>query len=678
MAVLQMQKVSICALKRDRKAILEKIQAMGVMEVSQIQEDMDGLEKMNTQTARSMFEKNAASADMALGILAEYVPEKTSMFAGLEGKKLVDKDVFEQAVERKDKVMSVAATVISQQKKIGEYRANIQKMENQIESLEPWMNLDVPMAYRGTRTTAFLLGTFSQELSLEEIYGMILEGDAEGAGADVTILSAGKDGTYVAVLCLREDEEKVEEALRKGGFSKPSQLTAQVPARAKESLLSQIQGQKAEIESCQEEIRRYAYERTNLKLVSDYFRARAQKYEVLGTLPQSKSTFLISGYVPKKAVGVLDKALNEKFVMSMEVEEIPEEEDAPVLLKNNKFTESVEGIVESFGLPAKGEIDPTAIMSFFYVFFFGLMLSDAAYGLLVFLVCFILVKKFPRMSSSMRKSLKLFMYGGISTLIWGILFGGYFGDAIDVVARTFFHVDVPEGGLVKALWFVPLNDPMKLLLFSMAFGLIHLFTGLGIKGYLLVRDKKYLDFFCDVVLWFVFLIGLLLMLIPSSLFASISQMDPSVFPPFMSSAGKVLAVIGLVGLVLMSGRSSKNVVVRLALGLYDVYNVTGWLSDVLSYSRLLALGLATGVIASVVNQMGSMFGDGILGAIIFILVFIIGHAMNLAINLLGAYVHTNRLQYVEFFGKFYEGGGRPFEPFFANTKYVDVKEETQL
>ena len=274
MAVLQMQKVSICALKRDRKAILEKIQSMGIMEVSQIQEDIQGLEKMNTQTARSMFEKNAASADTALGILAEYVPEKSSMFASLEGKKLVDKESFEQAVERKDKVMSVAASIISQQKKIGEYRANIQKLENQIESLEPWMNLDVPMAFRGTKKTAFLPGSFSQELTLEDIYGMILEGAQEAVGADVTILSSGKDGTYVAVLCLREDEEEVEEALRKGGFSRPSQLTAQIPARAKESLQNQIQDLKEEIKKCQEEISRSG------------LRQRSQDFILLGSCPE--------------------------------------------------------------------------------------------------------------------------------------------------------------------------------------------------------------------------------------------------------------------------------------------------------------------------------------------------------------------------------------------------------
>ena len=228
---------------------------------------------------------------------------------------------------------------------------------------------------------------------------------------------------------------------------------------------------------------------------------------------------------------------------------------------------------------------------------------------------------------------------------------------------------------VPALWFVPLNDPMKLLVFSLLFGVIHLFVGLGIKGYLCLKDGKVMDFFCDVVLWFMLLIGLILMLLPSDIFASIAQMN-IVFPAWLNTGAKALAIAGAVGIVLMSGREKKNPALRLALGAYDLYNVSGWLSDVLSYSRLLALGLATGVIASVINQMGSMLPNNVIGVIAFVVIFIAGHTLNLAINLLGAYVHTNRLQFVEFFGKFYEGGGEPFNPFKENTKYADVKEET--
>ena len=329
--------------------------------------------------------------------------------------------------------------------------------------------------------------------------------------------------------------------------------------------------------------------------------------------------------------------------------------------------------MESYGLPVKGELDPTTIMSFFYIFFFGMMLSDAAYGAIVSIVCGILVWKFPRMSDSMKKSLKLFFYCGLSTLVWGILFGGYFGNIVDIVSEKFFGTAVT----VPALWFIPLNDPMKLLVFSLLFGVIHLFVGLGIKGYLCLRDGKAMDFFCDVVLWFLLLVGLIFMLLPSDIFASIAQTN-IVFPGWLNTAAKVLAVIGASGIVLMSGRENKNPALRIALGAYDLYNITGWLSDALSYSRLLALGLATGVIASVINQMGSMLPNNVVGVIFFIVIFIVGHALNLAINLLGAYVHTNRLQFVEFFGKFYEGGGRPFAPFKENTKYADVKEETIL
>ena len=256
--------------------------------------------------------------------------------------------------------------------------------------------------------------------------------------------------------------------------------------------------------------------------------------------------------------------------------------------------------------------------------------------------------------------------------MWGVLFGGYFGDVVDVVGKTFFNKDIT----IKPLWFAPLNNPMKLLIYSMAFGLVHLFVGLGIKGYMLLKEGKVLDFFCDVILWYVFLAGLLLMLIPSDIFASIAQAK-IVFPPFVNTLAKALAIIGALGLLLMSGRANKNPVLRIALGAYDIYNITGWLSDVLSYSRLLALGLATGVIASVVNQMGSMFGKGVVGAIGFVDCVRGGtYFESCDQSYLGAYVHTNRLQFVEFFGKFYEGGGKPFEPFKSNTKYADIKEET--
>lgn len=275
------------------------------------------------------------------------------------------------------------------------------------------------------------------------------------------------------------------------------------------------------------------------------------------------------------------------------------------------------------------------------------------------------------MSRGMYQSIKMFMYCGNSTLIWGILFGGYFGNIVDIVSQKFFGTTIT----VPALWFIPLNDPMKLLMYSMLFGMIHLFVGLGIKGYMCLKEKKIMDFFCDVVLWFMLLIGLILMLLPSEIFSSISQIQ-IVFPDAVNLVAKGLAIAGAVGILLMSGRDKKNPAVRLVLGAYDLYNITGWLSDVLSYSRLLALGLATGVIASVINQMGSMLPNNIAGVILFLVIFVIGHTLNLAINLLGAYVHTNRLQFVEFFGKFYEGGGRAFHPFTPDTKYVDVKEES--
>jgi V/A-type H+-transporting ATPase subunit I len=226
---------------------------------------------------------------------------------------------------------------------------------------------------------------------------------------------------------------------------------------------------------------------------------------------------------------------------------------------------------------------------------------------------------------------------------------------------------------IPALWLEPITQPMKLLIYCLGFGIVHLFTGLGIKGYMMLKQKDVTAFICDVVLWYVFLIGLILLLLPTKIFASLAG-GQLVFPPAVNMLAKGMAIFGMLGILLMAGRRAKNPIKRLLLGAYSLYDTTSWLSDLLSYSRLLALGLATGVIAQVVNKMAAMGGRSIGGVILFIVVFIFGHTFNMAINLLGAYVHTNRLQFVEFFGKFYEGGGREFKPFKENTKYIHVKE----
>ena len=673
MAVLQMQRISICALKHDRKAILEKLQSMGMIEMHQVAQDEAGFEKMDTQSAKSSFEKRVQITENALDVLNQYTPEKKSMFASLEGNELIDKKTMEAAAAKQEAVMEVAGLLIADHKKIAEAQAEIVKRNTQIEALTPWMSLEVAMNYPGTKKTAMLLGTMAAETTLEMIYGKLAEDHPEIEAVDISVISQDKDAVYLSVFCMKDQAADVENTLRTAGFSRPVVSTEQIPAKQKEELEEQIRKIEQTIADIRGEIISYAEDREELKIIGDYYRMRAEKYEVLGTLPQSRRTFIISGYAAKEAIPAIQKGIGDAYDCVIDVEELKEDEEPPVILKNNGFSESVEGVLESYGLPHKGEIDPTAIMSFFYVFFFGMMLSDAAYGAVVAIVCAILVKKYPRMSQSMAKSLKLFFYCGVSTLVWGVLFGGYFGNIVDIVSEKFFGHTVT----VPALWFVPLNDPMKLLVYSLLFGTIHLFVGLGIKGYLCLKDGKVVDFICDVVLWFVMLIGLILMLLPSDIFASIAQ-TTIVFPAALNTAAKVMAAGGAIGIVLMSGRANKNPALRLALGAYDLYNVTGWLSDALSYSRLLALGLATGVIASVINQMGAMLPNNVIGVILFIVIFIVGHVLNLAINLLGAYVHTNRLQFVEFFGKFYGGGGKAFEPFKENTKYVDVKEETTL
>ncbi|MFV0517321.1 MAG: V-type ATP synthase subunit I [Aminipila sp.] len=669
MSVLQMQRISICALKKDRKPILKKIQSMGVVEMDLLSEEESGLKTMDTQNARQSFEKTANIAEQAYQVVESYIQEKKSMFSSLEGKKLLKHNEFDDLIKYKEKIMDEAREVLSHQKTISECKAGIVKNNTFMEGLKPWSDLEVPMNYSGTKSTAFIIGTMPVGFSLEAANETLFK-ELQVEAYNIEILNSDRDAVYLAVVCMREDAVQVEEVLRKRGFAKPTQLIDKTPAEFIEKLKRENEGLESKIVEVENKIKEYSGKRESLKYISDYYRMRADRYELLGNIPQSESTFVLRGYMPKKAAPAILKGIGEKYDCVVEIEDLQDDEEAPVILNNNSFAEAMEGITCAYGLPGKKEIDPTMIMSMFYIFFFGLMLSDAAYGAIITTVCFVLLKKFPRMEKSMFTSIKMFMFCGISTFLWGVLFGGYFGDAITVIAEKFFNAQVT----IPAVWFVPIDEPMKMLLYSLLFGMIHLFVGLGIKGYLYLKQGDIKSFLGEVVGWFMLLAGLIMMLIPTDIFESLSG-TKIVFPDTANTAIKWLAIIGALLILIMKGHESKNWGVRIAVGAYGLYDITGWLSDVLSYSRLLALGLATGVIAQVMNQMAGMLGDGILGALAFIVIFVIGHTFNMAINILGAYVHTNRLQFVEFFGKFYEGVGREFKPFYANTKYVDIKEE---
>ena len=674
MAVVEMQKISISAHRSNRKAILETLQKLEVIQVVEADLDETGLRHKNTADARATFEKNADLADQALAILDKYVPEKQGMLSGLAGKELIDDASFDKVVESQQDCMAVARKIVRNEKEISECSGNILKNENQKESLVPWMNLDVPMSFTGTDKTAAFIGSVQGVCDEAQVYALIKEKTEGIEELSVTVLSSESDMTNIFVLCLKEAREKVESALRSLGFAKPPQAVLGVPKKVAEDLDRDTEKQKTEIERLKKGIEEYAGSREDLRVVSDYYRTRAEKYRLLGTIPQTRKAFFIEGWVPAESAEAVAKLLTEKYGAVVDYEEKKEGETEPTLLRNNKFSRNYEPVLASYGLPQHGKVDPTTIMSFFYMFFFGMMLSDAGYGLLMVIGCGFALLKFPRMAQGMRKMLTMFFWCGVSTVFWGIMFGGFFGDVIDVVAKTFFGYTGDK--IVKPLWFDPLTSPMRLLIWCMLFGIIHLFFGLGIKGYQYLKDGDIVGFVSDIIAWYAFLIGLILMLLPTDLFANIAQMQFN-FPPFVAPLAKGLAIGGMIVIVLMSGRANKNWGLRIALGAYDIYGVTGWLSDALSYSRLLALGLATGVIASVINTMAAMVGEGkgIIGLIIFFIIFIIGSVLNFAINLLGAYVHTNRLQYVEFFGKFYDGGGEPFEPFETKTKYIEFNKE---
>ena len=676
MAVLPMLKVSIYGLKKDRKQILEALQRRGVVDVKDIDLKKEGIERLNTSAHENTFSKAINLFENAISVLEIHSPENKSMFDSLNGKKELSLKDYYTFVSETDTITQEANQVLKLSKKIGDSKLELARLESQKKGIQPWLSLDVPMNFKGTKKTAVFIGTFSESISFEKIMKnyeeeLLRQGlKKENYPIEAEVVSSDDNQTCVVVFCRRDAMEKVEGLLRLIGFSAPVNTFSKTP---KDVLLETEDKQKELIkliEKSEEKLKNLSGMRNAFKFMIDYYTMRLEKYQVLSTVNQMGKVFCITGYIPEKLSKDLEAEFTKKYPAAVELEK-PEDKDAPpVLLENNGFAEPCEGVLETFSLPAKGEIDPTFVMSIFYYILFGLMLSDCAYGLIMVIVCALALWKFKNMDTGLKKALKMYLYCGISTAFWGAMFGSFFGDAVQVISSTYFGKEIA----FKPLWFEPIKDPMKMLIFSFTLGIIHLFAGLGMKFYQNIKQKQYKDAIYDTVFWYLLVGGGIAYLLSTDMFVDMANLSFRV-SPFGAKLAAIAAGVGAVGIVLTDGRSSKNPAIRIAKGLYGLYNVTGYLSDILSYSRLLALGLATGVIAQVFNKMGSMLGSGPVGFILFMIVFVIGHTLNIGVNLLGAYVHTNRLQFVEFFGKFYEGGGEKYAPFSAKTKYYKIRED---
>lgn len=670
MSKVKMKRVFICGLNSERQEALDLLQRAGVVEITSGDLDGTGLKAQDAGVQRIEAVQKSNQAEQALLVLDEFAPEQIGLLGSLEGAKELEPASYDERSGHIDEYMERAAELIRLNKQIAEHRSAIPKCRTRIETLSAWKDLDIPLDFSGTEKTKVFIGSIGQEADGAKIYSLIQEqtGAEEPLDLDITSFSVDKMMSSFMAVCHAEDAETVENALRRLNFVKAPSSTL-IPSEEAEKVRQEITQHEEAIRELSEKIGTYAGDRENLRFAADYYNLQADQFAVLGKLPQSENAFFISGYTPAAYEDALKEKL-EKLDAVVEFSEPGEDEDVPVALKNGFFSGPMETVVESYSLPTRAEIDPSKIIACFYYILFGLMLSDAGYGLILTIACGYILLKVKNMKPSMEKMMKLMFFSGISTTFWGFMFGSFFGDAVNVIATTFFNR--PDIAF-RPLWFNSMDEPIRLLSFAFLIGLIHLFTGMFIKLYQLLKAGQVKDAIYDVVFWLMFVGGAIVYLLSMQMIVDMLSLK-FILSPSVGKIGGIIAIAGCIGVVLTGGRDSRNPIIRLLLGLYGAYGITSWLSDILSYSRLLALGLATGCIAQVFNKLGTMLGNGPVGAVFFIIIFVFGNALNLAINVLGAYVHTNRLQFVEFFGKFYEGGGKEFEPFTENTKYYSVKE----
>ena len=643
MAILKMKKLRICGVSEEQTQLIRQLQMLGSVEIGApcALTDTQGVQVFCAGDGKSAdaLLRTSARLTSALETLKHYETKKGGLFAARPEKtigELFSDEAYATALD-------TAQAVLDAQDARSRLAAEKSRLTAVRESFVPWQQLPLPLETLGTQHTRILLGTVPAQTDLEALRAKVFEAADE---VQLEQISADQQSLYLLVFVHKCAAEAVGAALREAGFALTTfdgvQGTAAENIRRTDEAIAACEQQDAEKLA---ELTALAEQKSALQLAFDRCTQEIAKAQAADRLVHSEKTFCLGGWVPCEDVGKLE-ALLSGFCCAWELTDPAPEEypDVPVKLKNNKLTWPLNMVTEMYSLPAYDGVDPNPLMAPFFILFYGIMMADMGYGLLMILASIIITKK-SRPKGTSGQMFGLMFSCGISTFLMGALTGGFFGDFLPQLVGI-----IDPDTTFKALpsLFTPLDDTITILIGAMALGFVQIVTGMAISFVEKIKKGQIMDAIWEELTWWV-------------VFAGIACMALGVT--------NIVLYVGLAMVVVGSGWSAKGFGKVTAI-FGSVYNhVTGYFGDILSYSRLMTLMLAGSVIASVFNTLGAIPGN----VVFFLIVSALGNGLNFALNLLSCYVHDLRLQCLEYFGKFYQDGGKPFEPLAINTKYVDIQ-----
>lgn len=644
-----MKRLTLVSMKHDAGRITEKLMWLGCVEVEE--NKRSGSERSSAYG----LEKQNASADVKLlsdasAVLIKHGHVKHGMLAPPPTVTKANFLLGRTDTAEYREVTEKAHAILNTKRELDGCDAELNTLSSLSASLKPWLSCDLPLSETETQRTKIIFGTCPSGADTEEFSKA-----AEKDGFEAALIPVSSDTafSYVSVVYMKDKEEATVKALARLGFTRmtfPKEMTG--------TPLSELNALKSRTDKVNERVRElhgilteYSAYFSELQVALDIASTAERLAETKQKLFGTERTVILSGWIPAEHTAELERVLkNEPVFLSLDDPE--EGDDVPVHLVNGKPAGYFESVVEMYSPPAYGSFDPTRIMMIFFFIIFGIMLADAVYGVLLTLGCLFIIKK-ANVSDGVKNMCKMFGVCGISCIIFGILFGSYLGDLPQQFMKEFFGIDIKVWSALDIM-----TESIVFLVLSLALGAVHMLTGMGIRFYVLFSSGDRFAAIFDEGSWFVLFAGIGLYFLNSTV-------------------GIAVAATGVAMLVLTQGRREKNIFMKLIKGVGSLYNLVSYISDLLSYSRIMALGLSSAVVASVFNILATMGGPTVPGIIMLIIIIPVGHLLNLAINLLGTFVHTSRLQYVEFFGKFFEDGGRQFKPVKPDITHSAIKDTAQ-